>query len=147
MNINNWTLGDLFPDTYTTYVTEEVLCNTIATEFTDFWHPRIRITPNDIVISGSTVSTEHFFLHKKPFSLKIAPFRIDDNIISFHIYDITPASQEETILNLLRAHPSLAYEDQILRLRLLPCDFDNPIYQTLRYTKLLDHKILVRLSF
>ncbi len=88
MNTDNDYLGNPSDILVTTHVLEEDLRDVIALEFKDFWHPKLRITPNELVITGSTVSTEHQFAHHKPFTLTIAPFRIRHNIISFHIYDI-----------------------------------------------------------
>jgi hypothetical protein len=145
MKTDNDSLGNPSDILVTTYVTEEGLRDIIAIEFKDFWHPKLRITPLDLVITGSTVSTEHRFAHHKPFTLSIAPFRIRHNIISFHIYDISPAFQKQTILNLLKANPNLSYSYHMIHVHLQPCDFGNPFFHTLQYTKLIDHKILVGL--
>lgn len=145
MNTDNDYLGNPSDILVTTYVTEEYLRDIIAIEFRDFWHPKLRITPHELVITGSTVSTEQRFAHHKPFTLTIAPFRIRHNIISFRIYDISPASQEQTILNLLKANPNLSYSYHMIHVHLQPCDFGNPFFHTLQYTKLMDHKILVGL--
>jgi len=48
-------------------------------------------------------------------------------------------------LNLLKANPNLSYSYHMIHVHLQPCDFGNPFFQTLQYTRLLDHKILVGL--
>jgi len=65
MNTDNDYLGNPSDILVTTHVLEEDLRDVIALEFKDFWHPKLRITPNELVITGSTVSTEH---HDRPVS-------------------------------------------------------------------------------